>query len=121
MSKAFPVYIIAGIVSLAAMYSGFTDKRVPFIYDTKTAVIVIAAAGFVMCSTGLIGLFINKAPAHPLTIAGYILGILALLVAIVQIYGLKVPYLYEPKNGLIAITVIIIIKVVIARFNYILK
>lgn len=120
MSKISPVYILAALIGLAAMFSGFTDKRILFINGTKTAVIVLAAAGFLMCSTGVIGLFVTKGPGHPLAITGYLFGVLAMVVAAVQIWGLKVPYLSEPKNGLIVLTAIILIKVVIGRFNFLL-
>lgn len=120
MQKLLPLYIIAGLIGAIALISGLTGKKLLFVTDTRSAVIVLAAAGFLMCSFGALGVFITKAPLHPLTIAGYVLGTLALLAGIAQLFSIKVPVLSDPKNALIVIAAIIIIKVVIARLNFLL-
>jgi hypothetical protein len=121
MAKTFPIYMISGLVGLLALYSGLTGKRVPFINDTRSAVIWLTAAGFIMCSTGTIFIFVTKAPAHPLSIASYILGAVAMLVGAVQIFKINIPFLRDPYKALIVLAVIIIVKVVVGRLNYILS
>jgi hypothetical protein len=122
MPKVLPVYIIAAIAAVVAMYAGFAGRPVWFIHDTRTAVITLAAAGFLMCSTGAIASFVSRAPAHPLTIAGYLVGALALLAGLTQLFGWKVPYLADARTALIVITVAVVIKVIIARLaNFVVK
>lgn len=120
MIKSIPIYIILGIAGIATIYAGFSGKRILFVTDTRSAVIVLTAIGFLMCSMGALGAFVNKAPAHPLTIAGYLLGSLALLTGIIQLFKLKVPLMSNPNSALLIIAVAITFKFIIARLNFLL-
>lgn len=117
MVKMLPLYLIAGLAGAIAFFCGFTGKKILFITDARSAVITLAAVGFLMCSLGALSPFVTKAPLHPFTITGYVLGSLALLAGIVQLFNLKVPVLSNPKTALIIIGVIIIIKIIIARLS----
>lgn len=118
MLKTLPLYLISAIIACVAIYAGLTGHAVWFIKDTRMAVIVLAAAGFVMCSTGAIMTYVSKAPAHPLTIAGYILGSLALLAGLTQLFRWPVPMLSDARLALYVILATIIIKVIIGRFAH---
>lgn len=120
MKMNMPLYILSGIIGLIALYAGFSGKTFLFIRDTRTAVIVLGVVGFLMCVFGAIGIFVTKAPAHPLTAAGYVLGSLALLISLSQLFRFKIPLFSDPKSALTMITIIIIIKIVIARFSFLL-
>ena len=120
MIKVIPLYALSAVAAVLALVAGFTGKRILFIGDIRMAVIVLFAAGFLLCSTGAITSFVGKAPGHPLTIAGYIIGAVALFTGLVQIFGWQVPVLVEPRTALIIITVAILLKVAIARFAYLL-
>lgn len=121
MQGIFPLYLFTGLVGALALVAGLTGVNLPFIHNPRSAAIILAVAGFLMCSTGLIALFVTKAPAHPLSLAGYALGILAMLTGVVQIFNLKFPYLSDPRIALLVLGGIIIIKAVIARFNFLLN
>lgn len=120
MPKVLPLYILSGLVALVAVYSGLTGNAVWFIKDTRMAVIVLAGAGFMMCSTGVITTFVTKAPAHPLTILTYLLGALALFAGLVQLCGWSVPMLSDSRTALIVITIVIVMKAVIGRFGHLI-
>lgn len=92
--------------------------KLPF--DLRWVVVLLTAAGFLMCTFGAIGLFVTKAPAHPLTIAGYILGAAALFTGIVQAFRLQFPYLSNPRTALVLVALVIIIKYIIARLSFLL-
>lgn len=115
-----PLYLVSGVISGLAMFAGFTGTKLPLIANTRSAVIVLTITGFAMCSLGAIGAFIAKAPLHPLTIAGYVFGALALLAGVVQVFKLGVPYIQDPRNALIVITAAIIIKFAVARLSFLL-
>jgi hypothetical protein len=121
MTKTFPIYIIAGAVALGALICGLAGFKILFITNARIAAITVAAAGFVMCSTGLLAPFVSTAPAHPLTIAGYLLGALALFAGIVQLFNLHVPLLADPKTALWVMATVIVLKVTIAQFSFLIK
>lgn len=115
------VYIISVLVALIAFFGGFIAKKEMFILNARTAVIVLFIAGFAMCSSGAIGTFISKAPFHPLTIIGYVLGSVALFIGIVHVFKLKVPYFSSAHNALMIIGVIIVLKFIIARLSFLIQ
>lgn len=120
MKSSLLLYIISSLIGAVAVFAGFARTSFSIVPSTRLTVIILTVAGFLMCCFGMIGTFISKAPAHPLTLAGYILGGIALFAGIIQIFKLNVPYFSNPRNALFIMTVIIIIKVIIARFSFLL-
>lgn len=112
--------LILGVIGIGILYSGLSGKKILFISDARIAAILLFLVGVMMCSFGKVGLFVAKAPVHPLTIAGYFLGVIAVFIGIVQIFNLKVPYLSEPKIALLLISAVIIIKTIIAGMVFLL-
>lgn len=121
MSSSISLYLVSGFVAVAALYSGLTNANFIFIKDPRSAVIILTIAGFAMCSTGVLGRFVTKAPTHPLSILGYILGITALAIGVANIFKLRLPLISDPRDALIAMAVVIVAKVIIARFNFLIK
>ncbi len=75
-------WFITGLI----VYAGLSGKQILFINGPRSAVIALGAIGFAMCMImPTIGKFISNAPAHPLTIMGYIFGTIALLTTAAQI------------------------------------
>lgn len=119
MSKTLPLYLISAIIACIATYAGLTGHAVWFIKDTRMAVIVLAAAGFVMCSTGAIFTYVSHAPAHPLTIVGYVLGSIALLAGLTQLFHWQLPVLSDARLALYVMLAAIVIKVIIGRLAHV--
>ncbi|MFV0414315.1 MAG: hypothetical protein ACK5L3_13795 [Oscillospiraceae bacterium] len=106
-------WLITGLV----VYAGLSGKQILFINGPRSAVITLGAIGFAMCMVmPTIGKFISNAPAHPLTIMGYIFGATALFTTATQIFKWKVPILYDPKIALFVVAGCIAIKSIIGRF-----
>ena len=75
---------------------------------------VVTVAGMAMCAPGIgkalrLGLW-----AHPITIAGYVLGVVALLLAAQGIFRFQVAPISN-QQALLAIFGIIVVKIVLAR------
>lgn len=115
------IYIAAGAVALIALVIGLMGWKFLFITSARGAAITVAAAGFVMCATGLLGVFLAKAPVHPMTILGYILGLAALFTGIVQVFRIDIPFFGEPSTALILLAAIVVAKVIIARLNFLVQ
>ncbi len=110
-------WLITGLV----VYAGLSGKQILFINGPRPAVITLGAIGFAMCMImPTIGKFISNAPAHPLTIAGYILGVIALLITAAQIFKWNLPIISDPKTALFAIAGCIVIKSIIGRLAHLI-
>lgn len=97
------------------VFAGVSGKGIPFINSPRAAAIILGVMGFFFCMIS-VGKFIEGAPAHPLTIAGYVLGAVAMLVIITQVFQWRLPVLGNPKTALYLIAICIAIKAVIGRF-----
>ncbi len=106
-------WFVTGLI----VYAGLSGKQILFINGPRSAVITLGAIGFAMCMImPTIGKFISNAPAHPLTIMGYIFGTIALLTTATQLFKWKIPILYDPKIALFVVAGCIVIKSVIGIF-----
>jgi len=106
-------WLITGLI----VYAGLSGKQILFINGARSAAITLGAIGFAMCMImPTIGKFISNAPAHPLTIMGYLFGAIALFTTVVQIFKWNIPIIHDPKTALFIITGCIIIKSIIGRF-----
>ena len=105
------------LVTALVVWAGLSGRQILFINGARSAAITLGAIGFVMCMVmPTIGKFIGNAPAHPLTIAGYVFGVIALLVTVAQLFKWNIPMLHDPKIALFVIAGCIVIKSMIGRF-----
>lgn len=110
------MYHIGLIGTAIAMYAGLSGREIWFISNARIAVITMVAAGMVMCTLD-VGRFISNGPAHPLTILGYLLGTLGLLILLTHIFHWSIPLLREPIPALWILAAIIVAKSVIGLFH----
>ncbi len=116
--KGFGILLAEWFITSLIVYAGLSGKQILFINGPRSAVITLGAIGFAMCMImPTIGKFISHAPAHPLTIMGYLFGTMALLTTATQIFKWKIPILYDPKIALFVVAGCIVIKSIIGRFT----
>ena len=115
--SGFGILAIEWLITGLIVYAGCSGKEILWINGPRAASITLGAIGFAMCMImPTIGKFIRNAPAHPLTILGYIFGMLALFITAAQIFKWNIPILSEPKTALFLIAACIAIKSIIGRF-----
>lgn len=115
--KGIGVLVAEWLITCLIAYAGLSGKQISFINGPRSAVITLGTIGFAMCMImPSIGKFISNAPAHPLTIMGYIFGTIALLTTATQIFKWKIPFLCDPKIALLVVAGCIVIKSIIGRF-----
>ena len=106
-------WFVTGLI----VYAGLSGKQILFINGPRIAAIVLGVIGFAICMImPTISKFISNAPAHPLTIMGYIFGAIALLTTIAQIFKWNIPLIHDPEVALFVIAGCIVIKSIIGRF-----
>lgn len=121
-----PVMVTPGIAVLALLaatiaFIGVTDKRVPFLSNTRVDVILLVVIGMAICSQCGIGrIAATKQWSHPLSIAGYILGVLILLITLAVFVGWEFPFIQTGQQTLIALTILICLKMVNSAIHHLL-
>ena len=114
------IAILTLTVTGLIVYAGLSGKKVWFIEGPRSAVITLGAIGMAFC-TFSVGKFITTAPAHPLSILGYLIGAVALLSFLTQIFQWKLPVVYDPTAALWVLAACIAAKTVTGRLYPVIR
>ena len=108
-----PTIIGLALLAVAVVYIGVTGKRVPLLSNIRVDIILLVIIGMAICTQGGIGRIAATGEwSHPLSILGYILGGLILLITLAVFVGWKLPYIQNDQQALLAIAMIASLKVV---------
>jgi hypothetical protein len=123
---AQPAVITPTIIGLAILFAaitfiGVTGKRVPLLSNVRADIILLVIIGMTICSQGGIGRVAATGEwTHPLSIIGYLLGGLILLITLAVFVGWKLPFIATDQQALLAIAILASLKVVNAVMHYLL-
>ncbi|HET9908966.1 MAG TPA: hypothetical protein VFQ23_20115 [Anaerolineales bacterium] len=123
---AQPAVITPGILILAVFFAavffiGATGRKVPVLSNVRLDIVLLVILGMAICTQGGIGRVAATGQwAHPLSIIGYVLGGLILLIAFAVFMGWKLPLIQTDQQGLIAVAILAGLKVVNAVTHYLL-
>jgi len=121
-----PAVITPTIIGLAILFAtvafiGVTGKRVPLLSNVRVDIILLVIIGMTICSQGGIGRIAATGQwSHPLSMIGYLLGGLVLLVTLAVFVGWKLPFIQNDQQALLAIAILASLKVVNAVTHYLL-
>lgn len=117
-----PTIIGLALLFAAVVFIGATGKKVPVLSNVRVDIILLVIIGMTMCTQGGIGRVAATGQwSHPLSIIGYILGGLILLITLAVFVGWKLPYIQTDQQALIAIAILAGLKVVTAVTHYFLS
>ena len=117
-----PSILILAVLAAAVVFIGATGKRVPLLSNIRVDIVLLVIIGMAMCTQGGIGRVAATGQwTHPLSIIGYILGGLILLITLAVFIGWKLPYIQNDQQALIAIAILAGLKVVNAVTHYLLS
>jgi hypothetical protein len=109
---------LAGVV----IFAGLTGKKLPLLSNLKVDILLVVGLGMAICAQGGIGRVAALGVwSHPLSIVGYILGGLILLVLVSVFTGLKLPLIAGDRQALLAITILAGLKVFNALLHTLLS
>lgn len=114
---------IIGLILLAAVvaFIGVTGKKVPLLSNIRLDIILLVLIGMTICTQGGIGrVAATGQRSHPLSIVGYLLGGLILLIALAVFVGWRLPFIANDQQALLAIAILAGLKVVNAVTHYLL-
>lgn len=116
-----PTIIGLALLAVAVVYIGVTSKRVPLLSNIRVDIILLVIIGMAICTQGGIGRIAAAGEwSHLLSILGYILGGLILLITLAVFAGWKLPYIQSDQQALLAIAMLAGLKVVNAVSHYLL-
>jgi hypothetical protein len=121
-----PVVITPNVIALALLAAAITfidvtGQRVPFLSNSRVDIILLVAIGMAICSQCGIGRVAAIGQwLHPLSMVGYILGGLILLVTLSVFIGWNLPYIQNDQQALLAIAILACLKVANAVAHHLL-
>src|SRR5574342_505450 len=114
-----PSIIVLALLFAAVTFIGVTGKKVSLISNIRVDIILLVIIGMTICTQGGIGRVAATGQwLHPLSIIGYILGGLILLITLAVFVGWKLPYIQTDQQALIAIAILAGLKVVDTVTHY---
>lgn len=123
---AQPAVITPTIIGLAILFAaitfiGVTGKKIPVLSNVRADIILLVLIGMAICTQGGIGRVAATGEwTHPLSIIGYLLGGLILLITLTVFAGWKLPFIANDQQALLAIAILAGLKVVNAVTHYLL-
>ena len=116
-----PSIIVLALLAAAVVFVGVTGRKVPLLSNVRVDIILLVIIGMMICTQGGIGrVAVTGQWSHPLSIIGYILGGLILLITLAVFVGWKLPYIQNNQQALLAIAILAGLKVVNAVTHYLL-
>lgn len=116
-----PTIIGLALLAAAVVFIGVTGKKVPLLSNIRVDIILLVIIGITICTQGGIGRIAATGQwIHPLSIIGYILGGLILLITLAVFVGWKLPYIQNDQQALLAIAILAGLKIVNALTHYLL-
>src|SRR5512133_1766887 len=117
-----PTIIGLALLAAAIVFIGVTGKKVPMLSNIRVDIILLVIIGMTICTQGGIGRVAATGQwTHPLSIIGYILGGLILLITLAVFVGWKLPFIANDQQALLAIAILASLKVVNAVTHYLLS
>jgi hypothetical protein len=102
--------LIYEMVLVAYAWLYLSGSKLPMFSSDRTAFLVPAVIGAVMCTTGVKGLD-KTGFANPFNILGYVAGVLNLLLLASVLFGFSLPLIASTRSAVIALAVLISVKI----------
>jgi hypothetical protein len=107
-----PTIAILAFTAAAVMFIGLTGKNVPLLSNIRLDIVTVVLLGMGICAQGGIGrVAATNTWSHPLSIVGYVLGGLILLITLAVFMGWKLPLIHNDQQALVVIAVLAGMKI----------
>ncbi len=106
------ITLVLGLLAAGLVFMVLTGRDVPIVGNGAGALLTLGIIGIAMCTLSGIGSVQSTLGwTHPLTIAGSILGVLALVVVALPLFGIRLPLIADTRSAVLALAVIMLVKV----------
>jgi hypothetical protein len=103
--------LIMALLAAIVLAIALTGARIPLLSNLRVSLVVLLVLGMAMCAQGIGRIAAANQWTHPLSIVGYVLGGLILLVAASVLIGIRLPYLQGDRQALLAIAILTSTKI----------
>lgn len=117
--KNIEILVVVTVITALVVFAGLAGKKLLFIDGPRSAVITLGVIGMALCAIS-VGKAINAAPVSFLAILGYIIGAVALLTFLTQIFKWELPVIGDPKSALLVLGSCMVLKSFLSRFVHLL-
>ncbi|MGE5251496.1 MAG: hypothetical protein ACM3QS_14940 [Bacteroidota bacterium] len=115
------VVIVLGILAALLVFAVLTGRKVPLLTSDRAALLALVVMGMFICSQGGIGrVAASGVWWHPLSIVGYVLGAVIIVIGIAALFGRNIPPLTSYYQSFIAVTAIAVTKLVLTTIHRLL-
>ena len=101
---------VVGLVAASVVGAHLAGLSVPSVADDRTAFVVLAVVGMVMCGFGIQTIIHSTGLLSPASLIGAIIGLLILITFVAALLGRPMPVLADYREGFVALAVAILIK-----------
>jgi hypothetical protein len=108
---------VLGVLAALLVLATLTGRNVPFIASDRAALVVLLVLGMAMCARGIGRVAALGGWAHPLSILGYLVGILILAIAAASLIGKPLPLISTVRQAILAIAVLSVIKLLLSTLH----
>ncbi len=106
------ITLVLGLLAAGLVFMVLTGRDIPIVGNGAGALLTLGIIGIAMCTLSGIGSVQSTLGwTHPLTIAGSILGVLALLVVALPLFGVRLPLIADTRSAILALAAIMLVKV----------
>jgi hypothetical protein len=106
------ITLVLGVLAAGLVFMVLTGRDVPIVGNGAGALLALGLIGIAMCTLGGIGTTQSTLGwTHPLTVIGSILGVAALLVVALPLFGVQLPLVADTRSAVLALAVIMLVKV----------
>jgi hypothetical protein len=107
--------VLVGIVAALVAAAVVMGIRLPLISSVRTGLLAFIVLGMAMCGLGGIGRVGDLGHwLHPLTILGYVLGAVILIIAASVWFGFGLPYMHSEMQALTVVLMLTASKIALA-------
>jgi hypothetical protein len=106
------ITLALGLLAAGLVFMVLTGRDVPIVGNGAGALLALGLIGLAMCTLGGIGTVQGTLGwTHPLTIIGSILGVAALLVVVLPLFGVHLPMMPDTRSAILVLAAIMLVKV----------
>lgn len=113
---------LIGILMLLLIGAVLTGMKIPLLSNHRVIILTLIIVGMAMCALGGIGrVAAVNAWAHPISILGYLIGALLLVVMGAELFGKHVPPITSDRAALLVIAGLMAVKWVLTQIHPLIK
>jgi hypothetical protein len=108
---------VLGVLAALLVLATLTGRRIPFVSSDRAALIVLVVLGMAMCARGIGRVAAVGEWAHPLSILGYLVGALILVIAVASLAGKPLPLISSIQQAILAVALLSAAKLVLSALH----